>query len=151
MGSKSRLARAPAEEKRTMFNKIKAIIAAMVGSPLLPASSGELPAKLSTFPSEAGPDCCLRGQSPTGCSLEMVQGEKGLGAWRRTHHKVPAGSPVCITAIILSRNARLISGLCVAAPSQLRESTPSLAHYALLITRRGSEWHVNNVPSAFSL
>jgi hypothetical protein len=127
-----------------MFNKIKAIIAAMVGSPLL-----LLPAKLSTFPSEAGPDCCLRGASSTGCS--MVQEEEVLGAWRRAHHKVPAGSPVCITAIILSHNARLISGVYVDTPSQLRESTPSLAHYALLITRRGSEWHVDNVPAAIAL
>src|SRR5262249_5847653 len=101
-----------------MFNKIKAIIAAMVGSPLLLASSGELPAKLSTFPSVAGPD--LRGASSTGCSLEMLQEEEVLGAWRRTHHKVPAGSPVCITAMILSRNARLMSGLYVATPSQFR-------------------------------
>jgi hypothetical protein len=69
-----------------MFNKIKAIIAAMVGPPLLLTRSRKLPAKLPTFPSEAGPDCCLRGASPTGCSLEMVQEEEDrvLGAERNT-------------------------------------------------------------------
>src|SRR5262249_50844893 len=137
--------------EKDMFNKIKAIIAAMVGSPLLLVSSGELPAKLSTFPSEAGPDCCPRGTAPTGCSLEMVQQKEVLDAWRRTYHHLPPGSPVCINATILSRNARLISGVYIAAPSRLRKSTPSLAHYALLITRRGSEWHVDNVSSAFAL
>jgi len=132
-----------------MFNKIKAMIAAMVGPPLLPTSSEELPAELSTFPSEARPDC-FRGASPPGCSPEMVQEEGVFGDWRRTHHELPPGSPVCVNATILSRNMRLISGAYVARPSQFRESTMCLAHYALLITRRGSEWHVENVSSAFA-
>ena len=130
-----------------MLNKIKTIIAAMVGSPLL-LTSLELPAKSSTFPSEAGPDCCLQGASPTGCSRSAPRTQS---LFFLAHHSLPAGSPVCINATILSRNARLISGVYVATPCQLPESTPSLAHYALLITRRGSEWHVDNVSSAFAL
>src|SRR5260370_40910958 len=98
--------------------------------------------------SEAGPDYCVRGASPTGCSRSASRTQNPFFL---APHKLPAGSPVCINATILSRNPRLISGVYVATPSQLRESTPSLAHYGLLITRRGSEWHVDNLPSAFAL
>jgi hypothetical protein len=141
------------ERGKNMFGKIIGITAALVGSPgnLWRMRSAGLPAGSPHVALELGPDCWPRCATPTGCSGTVSDKQVSV-ARHRTHDDVPVGRPVWARAMMLSRNAMLISGVYArATPSQIRDSMPSLAHYALLITRRGSEWHVDKVPPVFAL